>query len=71
MNGVLWQHRFHSDGGVTMKHWEYGLSKATREDVLDRLYDIGGHIRGIETMVDRNAGSLEVVHQMSAIQGAL
>ena len=54
-----------------MKHLEYGLSQETKEETLDRLRCIEGHIRGIEKMVDGDAGSLEVVHQMSAVQGAL
>lgn len=54
-----------------MKHREYGLNQEAKEEILNRLSCIEGHIRGIEKMVDRDASSLEVVQQMGAVQGAL
>ena len=54
-----------------MKSREYGLSQEAKDEILDRLCCIEGHIRGIEKMVDGNSGSLEVVQQMGAVQGAL
>ncbi len=54
-----------------MKHWEYGLNQEAKEEILNRLSCIEGHIRGIEKMVDRDASSLEVVQQVGAVQGAL
>lgn len=54
-----------------MKHREYGLNQEAKEEILNRLSCIEGHIRGIEKMVDGDSRSLEVVQQMDAVQGAL
>jgi CsoR family transcriptional regulator, copper-sensing transcriptional repressor len=41
------------------------------EDVLKRLKNIEGHIRGIETMVENETYCIDVIRQIHAVQSAL
>jgi CsoR family transcriptional regulator, copper-sensing transcriptional repressor len=41
------------------------------EDVLKRLRNIEGHIRGVETMVENEAYCIDVIRQIHAVQSAL
>ena len=41
------------------------------EDVLKRLRNIEGHIKGIETMVENEAYCIDVLRQVHAVQSAL
>ena len=41
------------------------------EDVLKRLKNIEGHIKGIETMVENEAYCIDVIRQIHAVQSAL
>jgi len=41
------------------------------EDVLKRLKNINGHIKGIETMVENEAYCIDVIRQIHAVQSAL
>jgi len=41
------------------------------EDVLKRLKNIEGHIKGIETMVENETYCIDVIRQIHAVQSAL
>jgi DNA-binding FrmR family transcriptional regulator len=41
------------------------------EDVLKRLKNIEGHVKGIETMVENEAYCIDVIRQIHAVQSAL
>jgi DNA-binding FrmR family transcriptional regulator len=41
------------------------------EDVLKRLKNIEGHIKGIETMVENDSYCIDVIRQIHAVQSAL
>jgi len=41
------------------------------EDVLKRLKNITGQIRGLETMVENEAYCIDVIRQIHAVQSAL
>ena len=41
------------------------------EDVLKRLKNIEGHVKGIETMVENDAYCIDVIRQIHAVQSAL
>ena len=41
------------------------------EDVLKRLKNIEGHIRGVERMVENDAYCIDVINQIQAVQSAL
>lgn len=41
------------------------------EDVLKRLKNIEGHIRGIERMVENDAYCIDIIRQIQAVQAAL
>jgi CsoR family transcriptional regulator, copper-sensing transcriptional repressor len=41
------------------------------EDVLKRLKNIEGHIRGIESMVENETYCIDVIRQIHAVQSAL
>ncbi|OGO14196.1 MAG: transcriptional regulator [Chloroflexi bacterium RBG_16_47_49] len=41
------------------------------EDVLKRLKNIEGHVRGIEQMVENGAYCVDVIRQVHAVQAAL
>ena len=41
------------------------------EDVLKRLKNIEGHVRGIEQMVENGAYCIDVIRQVHAVQAAL
>jgi CsoR family transcriptional regulator, copper-sensing transcriptional repressor len=40
-------------------------------DVLNRLKNVEGHIRGIERMVEEDAYCIDVIRQIQAVQAAL
>ena len=41
------------------------------EDVLKRLKNIEGHVKGIETMVENDAYCIDVIRQIHAVQSSL
>jgi DNA-binding FrmR family transcriptional regulator len=41
------------------------------EDVIKRLRNIEGHVKGIETMVENDAYCIDVIRQIQAVQSAL
>jgi DNA-binding FrmR family transcriptional regulator len=41
------------------------------EDVLKRLKNIEGHVKGIETMVENDTYCIDVIRQIHAVQSAL
>ena len=41
------------------------------QKVLNRLKSIGGHVRGVEKMVEEGAYCMDIVTQIGAIQAAL
>jgi len=41
------------------------------DDVLKRLKNVEGHVKGIETMVENGAYCIDVIHQIHAVQAAL
>jgi CsoR family transcriptional regulator, copper-sensing transcriptional repressor len=45
--------------------------KAERQQLLNRLKTIEGHVRGIQRMVEEDAYCIEVLKQTQAIQSAL
>jgi DNA-binding FrmR family transcriptional regulator len=42
-----------------------------REDVLRRLKNIEGHVRGIEKMIEQGEYCIDIIHQIHAVQAAL
>ena len=42
-----------------------------KQDLVRRLRSVGGHIRGIERMVEEDAYCVDVVNQILAVQRAL
>jgi len=42
-----------------------------KQDIVRRLRSVGGHVRGIERMVDEDAYCVEVLNQILAVQRAL
>jgi DNA-binding FrmR family transcriptional regulator len=43
----------------------------TNDDILKRLKNIEGHIKGIENMVENEAYCIDVIRQIHAVQSAL
>jgi DNA-binding FrmR family transcriptional regulator len=41
------------------------------EDVIKRLRNIEGHVKGIETMVENDSYCIDVIRQIQAVQSAL
>jgi DNA-binding FrmR family transcriptional regulator len=41
------------------------------DDILKRLKNIEGHVKGIETMVETGAYCIDVIRQINAVQAAL
>jgi DNA-binding FrmR family transcriptional regulator len=41
------------------------------EDVLRRLKNIEGHVRGVERMVEEDAYCIDVIRQIQAVEAAL
>lgn len=41
------------------------------DDILKRLKNIEGHIKGIEQMVSNDSYCIDVIHQIHAVQAAL
>ena len=41
------------------------------DDVLKRLKNIEGHVKGIEQMVNNGAYCIDTIHQIHAVQAAL
>ncbi len=41
------------------------------EDILRRLKNIAGHVRGVERMVGNDAYCIDVIRQIQAVQAAL
>ena len=41
------------------------------DDVLKRLKNVEGHVKGIETMVENGAYCIDVIRQIHAVQAAL
>ena len=56
-------------GWVTKK--ETGMDDATKQAVARRLASAGGHIKGIERMVQDDAYCIDVIRQIQAVQAAL
>lgn len=49
-----------------------GLKAAMdKQDTLQRLKSVEGHIRGIERMVDADAYCIDLIRQIQAVQAAL
>jgi len=44
---------------------------ATKEDVLNRLRSVHGHLQGILRMVEDEEYCIDVIHQVQAVQSAL
>lgn len=44
---------------------------AMEDDVIKRLKNIEGHIKGIESMVENEAYCIDVIRQIQAVQSAL
>jgi DNA-binding FrmR family transcriptional regulator len=42
-----------------------------KENVLKRLKNIEGHVRGIERMVEKDAYCIDLIRQIQAVQAAL
>ncbi len=42
-----------------------------KQDTLQRLKSVEGHIRGIERMVEADAYCIDLIRQIQAVQGAL
>jgi DNA-binding FrmR family transcriptional regulator len=42
-----------------------------KQDTLQRLKTVEGHIRGIERMVESDAYCIDLIRQIQAVQGAL
>jgi DNA-binding FrmR family transcriptional regulator len=42
-----------------------------REEVLKRLKNVEGHVRGVEKMVENDAYCIDLIRQIQAIQAAL
>jgi DNA-binding FrmR family transcriptional regulator len=42
-----------------------------KSDALRRLKSIGGHVKGIERMLDEDAYCIDVIKQIQAVQAAL
>ena len=47
------------------------LDKEKKQDVVNRLKSVEGHIRGIQRMVDEDAYCMEILKQVKAVQQAL
>ena len=47
------------------------MERSEKNDVLNRLKSIEGHVRGIERMFDDDAYCIDVIKQMIAVQRAL
>lgn len=47
------------------------LDKDKKQDLLNRLKSVEGHIRGIQRMVDEDAYCMDVLKQVKAVQQAL
>ena len=47
------------------------MEQAIREEALQRLRSVEGHIRGIERMLEDDAGCLELIRQTLAVKRAL
>lgn len=45
--------------------------KEQKQDLLNRLKSVEGHIRGIQRMVDEDAYCMDVLKQVKAVQQAL
>lgn len=47
------------------------MEDKTRSDALRRLKSIGGHVKGIERMLEEDAYCIDVIKQIQAVQAAL
>lgn len=47
------------------------MENKNKTDVLRRMKSIGGHVKGIERMLDEDAYCIEVIKQIQAVQAAL
>jgi DNA-binding FrmR family transcriptional regulator len=47
------------------------MNNRVKDDTLQRLRSITGHVKGIEKMVDENAYCIDVIKQIQAVQAAL
>lgn len=50
---------------------EVSMNVEVREEVLTRLAKIEGQIKGIAKMVEEKRYCVDILHQISAVQGAL
>ena len=46
-------------------------AQSTREDTLNRLRSIAGHVNGIVRMVEEDQYCIDVINQVQAVQAAL
>ena len=42
-----------------------------KESLTNRIRSVGGHVKGIERMVDEDAYCIDVIHQIQAVKAAL
>ena len=49
----------------------FGVDAEARQEILIRLSKIEGQIKGVGKMVEENRYCVDILHQISAIQGAL
>ncbi len=47
------------------------VGRMVNDNVVSRLKNIEGHLRGIERMIDEDAYCIDVIHQIQAVQAAL
>lgn len=47
------------------------METKNKTDVLRRLKSIGGHVKGIERMLEEDAYCIDVIKQIQAVQAAL
>ncbi len=55
--------------GIFLGAW--AVSEEYKQDVLNRLKSIEGHVRGIQRMVDEDAYCIDIINQILAVQRAL
>ena len=56
--------------GVYAK-WVEAMAEDYRQEILNRLKSVDGHVRGVVRMVDEGAYCIDVINQNLAVQRAL
>jgi len=56
--------------GVWAK-WVEAMAEDYRQEILNRLKSVDGHVRGVVRMVDEGAYCIDVINQNLAVQRAL